>query len=374
MPNSSKPGATRPLRVLRIVTLGSASGRYGGPYDTARRQGELARQNGIEYELLAGHLPNDAPNHEHVTTVPVRRWLPLKDHLALMSVRLMRRQVKLIQQADVVHVSLSRELIPVLTTLCAILFRRPLIVQPHGMLTARTSALHRRMDPLMRAMARRARIIIALTSREEHELRLWLRDSGHAPINVIGNPSPKLTRLDVEGGSPVALFAARLHPRKRVSDFLAAAALAFQRGDAVSYVIAGPDQGDLQLVKEGTRALPNLSYVGALSQQQLNDALARSSVFVLPATDEPWGNVVATAIKAQIPVVVTESAALADDVRNLQLGAVVADRSPAALREAIRLLATSREPEAPHLSDAVNARFGNDAIGATLTDTYRACS
>lgn len=50
---------TKRLRVCRVVTLASATGQYGGPYDTARRQARLAAMMGADVALVAAHLPGD---------------------------------------------------------------------------------------------------------------------------------------------------------------------------------------------------------------------------------------------------------------------------------------------------------------------------
>jgi hypothetical protein len=42
-----------------VVTLASATGQYGGPYDTARRQARLAAMMGADVALVAAHLPGD---------------------------------------------------------------------------------------------------------------------------------------------------------------------------------------------------------------------------------------------------------------------------------------------------------------------------
>src|SRR5689334_13204739 len=48
-------------RVVRVVTLASASGRYGGPYDTARYQAAVLERAGMTCTIAAGHTENDAP-------------------------------------------------------------------------------------------------------------------------------------------------------------------------------------------------------------------------------------------------------------------------------------------------------------------------
>lgn len=355
--------------VLRVVTLGSATGKYGGPYDTARRQVDLMHARGVRCRLLAGHLRGDRPTHPLVETVHVRRWVPIKDYAGLLSWRYLRMSLRAVRAADVVHVSISRELIPFATSAMAILLGRPLVLQPHGMLTSRSSRVHRALDPLVRATMRRADAVVALTEIESKALQAWM-GKRRLPLHVIGNPSPEIHRSLRTNSRPFALFAARLHARKRVADFIEAARLADANDDCIDYQVAGPDQGDLHVVTDAVAKVSSLSYVGALSQGDLNLRLSEAAVLVLPSHNEPWGNVLVCAIKAGIPVVVTRSAALASDVHELNLGRVVPDGDPTAIRVAVADLARRVISHPKVVEDAIDERFGNDEISSKLFEVY----
>lgn len=320
-----------PQKLVRVVTLASRRGRYGGPYDTANRQTRIAQENGFDAFLMAGALNNDEPdvklagNETHVY-FPVKMRLKKFGFMMLFSKPAFTTLSRHIKSADIVHVSAAREIIPLAAITMSILYKKPFVVQPHGMLTNRTSFLHRMLDLVVRPLVSRARVIIALTESEKSELSIWL---GRTParISVLGNPVPSevetVTRhFPVENS---ALFIARLHPRKRVDVFIEAARIAQSHGWPEQYIVAGPDEGDLNLVKRGLNSISNLSYVGTLNASEVTSRVQMGGVFVLPSENEPWGNVLATAIAAGIPVIVSKSAALAPFVSRYAAGLVTPD-------------------------------------------------
>lgn len=340
------------VQVLRVVTLASRGGRYGGPWDTATRQSLLMARDGHEVRLIAGVHGGERPNFEPGSVrrliVPVRKWLPTPGFTAFFSVRIAVAIWRAVGESDLVHVSASREAIPVWAALSAIVRGRALVLQPHGMLTARTSLVHRAVDLVMRGVVRSSDEVIALTSQEQDQLRDWLRQDKPA-IRVIGNPiALELDDLLVHpralDGSPIRVsFIARLHARKRALDFAAAAAIAAANGSRSEWTIGGPDGGELREVKQRVSFTANLHYVGALAPSEVTDLLEDTDVFVLCSWNEPWGNVLVAALTLAVPVIVTESSALAALVREYAAGEVVPDASPAAMAAALDRLTSDAE-------------------------------
>ena len=342
--DSDRDAGGRNVIVLQVVTLASASGKFGGPFDTSVRQGQIAAAyTERTTELLAGHLPGDlpttwAPGLRYVGA-EVHRWLPGPGFTGLMSWGYLRSAWRAVGRADLVHLSTSRELIPIVTMLICLVRRTPILAQTHGMMTSRTSLLHQLLDLVVRPLVRRSGAVIALTQVERRDLERWL-SGRHPEIVVIGNPllDPSSSGVRPDGGDGTALFVARLHPRKRVEDFVQAAAHAAAQGWPDRYVVIGPDEGDGATVTAAVARLPQLAYEGAVPASEVGPAVRRSSVFVLCSRDEPWGNVLVQALCAGVPVVVTRSAALAGEVEEFAAGLVVPDGDPAALAVAVHTI------------------------------------
>ena len=326
--------------MLRVFAVTSAQGAYGGPSETAQRQATLARSAGFEVALVAGSFDSGTAGGADVRVARVRHVLGLNSFIDVFSLAMAALLVRCVRQADLVHISFSREPVPMFAAMLCRLLRVPAVIQPHGMLTSRTSGLHRLIDVLFtRRVVARSWEWIALTTRESEQLAGWdSRLSGR--ITIVGNPPPldvraSSTRQGPRPVSPVVLFAARLHPRKRVLKFADAAQIAGDSGWTEQYHVLGPDEGDLPALRERELRVASLTYLGATDAGGVLAKLRDSQVFVLPARDEPWGNVLVSAISGGIPVVVTESCALSALVRDYGAGVVVADDDPVGLAAAV---------------------------------------
>lgn len=371
--------------MLRVVTLASATGKYGGPFDTASSQARLVASTGrFRVKLLAGALPDDAPRWEpqafEYNFPGVRRLVGNRSFISCLSWRFTNHLIREVRAADIVHVSFAREAAPLLAACFAVLYRKRLVLQPHGMLTARTSVLHRVVDLIARPIFRKAAVIIALTDVERKELEGWsgLVESprGDCRYCVIGNPLPYVPRDDEEAfkGEPQkAIFIARLEPRKRVSDFLEAHRFARARGWSEVYEVVGPDQGDGDAVRSAASESEYLVYRGAVAAAEIDAILGTAGVFVLTSQNEPWGNVLVAALLKGLPVVVTESAALACEIRDNKLGLVVPDGNPELISIAIHTVL--KQPWRTQGEEAAarafcQRRFDQAAIRSELVKAY----
>jgi glycosyltransferase involved in cell wall biosynthesis len=131
-------------------------------------------------------------------------------------------------------------------------------------------------------------------------------------MNGVAVAQPKAPRgADV----PVVLFAARLHPRKRVLHFAQAAAKLTDNGVKASFIVAGPDQGDLPGLTRliASSSLVNvLRYVGPKDPAEMSALLAAVDLYVLPSIAEPFPMSVLEAMAVGTPVVITTACGLAD--------------------------------------------------------------
>lgn len=382
--------ADRLPRVLRVVTLGSARGRYGGPFDTAQRQSLIASMSGFAVSFRTGFMRGDRPSFpddDEVDYMVYPVW-PLSRRLGvsgLVGVRLMRGLWRSVKGSDIVHVSAARELVPLQAALFALLRRRSLIVQPHGMLQQSERVGLRQVDRICRPIYRRAYLVIALTQTERTELELWFGGT-RPPIVVI--PNPVDPAVNQQASRPVrssdrfeALFLARLHPRKRVCDFVEAARISSDGGSEIDWRVVGPDGGELGLVTSAHEELSSFVYEGALPQAAVADRLAKADVFVLPSEAEPFGNALVAAMALGIPVVVTESAALRSLVEQYGAGLIVRDADPAGIAAAVHRMAGDPglvQRLSAGANRLVEAEFSVDRQARLLADAYthptrRAC-
>jgi glycosyltransferase involved in cell wall biosynthesis len=120
----------------------------------------------------------------------------------------------------------------------------------------------------------------------------------------------RLRGIGLDPELPVALFAAKLQPRKRVLDFVAAG----DRLDGrMSFVVVG-DGEQRAAVEAAARSRPWLASLGFVNQQELARWYGTADVFVLPGEREPWGLAVAEAMAAGALPVVTDDVGCAPDL------------------------------------------------------------
>jgi len=361
---------------VRYVLVGSRRGVYGGPFDTTLEQHRLLPAL-MDY-VVAGCFQNDKPKLELPTVFfhPVRHVFGRKDFLDVSSLE----QIKALWRvagAGIVHISFSRG-IGAMTLLLFCKFRRAkVILQTHGMLTSRRSVFHDLMDSVItRRILGRKSLIVALTSVESEELLNWYPKLA-GRIRVVGNPVQlgSASVSDIQADKS-AMFIARLHPRKKVLDFGAAAKIAHAKMWTEQYQVLGPDEGDLDALLMETRGLSNFKYLGSTDQAGVIDRLRSCGVFVLTSRDEPWGNVLVAAICLGKPVVATASSALAGVVKKYEAGLVVEDGDTNAIAVAVHnLLEKDIYPIYSRNAFRCAAKeFNNSRVKAKWQEIYQECS
>ncbi len=137
--------------------------------------------------------------------------------------------------------------------------------------------------------------------------------------------------------------------------------------------MAGPDQGDLEALMAYVDGR-DVQYIGALNQTEVVETLRSSTVFVMCSQNEPWGNVLVSALKMGIPVVVTESSHLASLIEKFGAGVVVADNSPADLSSGISSILGMTFSQYSEMSLSAKSlaqeHLSNDAIYKKLQSLY----
>ncbi len=361
-----------------MAPLGSKSGKYGGPFETSLAQVKLVEQK-FESTLLAPHLQGDRPIPElefaKVISPKIRQRSGDNNFLLTFSWVALAETIKQIRQTDIVHLSFAREFFPVFCAMVSLVMRKKLVIQSHGMLTSRTSITHKLTDMIILPLFRLANCYVALTEIEKRELTSWA-NVDESRIFVIGNPTQNLDKQSQEADvfeRGTVTFIARLHKRKRVIDFAKAAKISKTKGQSALFLVGGPDQGDLEDLMPYVERR-DVQYIGALSQAQVIETLSSSKVFVLCSQNEPWGNVLVSALKIGIPVVVTASSHLASLIEENQAGVVVADNSPVDLASGIssilEMTFSQYSKMVKNAKSVAQEHMSNEAICKKLTLLY----
>jgi glycosyltransferase involved in cell wall biosynthesis len=296
------------------------------------------RKHSIDAVAAAGYLAGDAPEQlDYLIARRVRKMLGLGTFQFLTSGRLLRTIFREISRADLTVVSYARELTPLLSVLMCVIRGRPFVLRTHGMIEEHRRGIVRFSDTVVtRPLARRALAIFALTSVERGQLNGWLRKRGPEIVvqpNIVEAPAANSRPSEFE-----VLFLGRLHPRKRVGDFIEAARLVRERGLGCRFAVVGPPGPDMPRVESAAQR-GDIVYEGAVRPETVAARVANSSVFVLPSLNEPFGNVLVQAFAAGVPVIATESCHLAAEIRARDAAIIVPDGAPEELAKAVERLA-----------------------------------
>lgn len=155
-------------------------------------------------------------------------------------------------------------------------------------------------------------------------------------------------RMGLPPNMLVLVMIANLIPYKGHADFLEALALSRSRfPDKWVALLAGRDDGigrDLQALAVRLGIESHLRWLGAVDD--VGPFLAASDIGVLASHEEGFSNAILEGMAAGIPMVVTDVGGNAEAVINDVCGLVVPPRDPAALADALCVLAGSRSMRA----------------------------
>jgi glycosyltransferase involved in cell wall biosynthesis len=136
---------------------------------------------------------------------------------------------------------------------------------------------------------------------------------------------------------PTVLTVARMYPRKRLEDLLAAAVQLRQRIPDVRFRVVGdgPEGPRLRMLHERLRLGDTVTFAGDVSAATLAVEYVGADCFCLPSTQEGFGIVFLEAMTAGLPIVACRAAAVPEVIVDGETGMLVAPRDPAALAGAL---------------------------------------
>ena len=309
-------------KILQLGGLAGPGAAAGGVWAVASTQSAALRRAGAQVELVGGWLGKvpaaSAPGTTAARLFRVRRPLPGARLRGLLSLQLPRYVASRGAVADVVHVHLCRDFLTTFTTALLGRGNTPVIAQSHGMLTPSSALPVRLFDfAITRWLVRIPRLWLTLT--EEEESGLQRLGVPRTRMRRVANAAAGSVHCWTDPAEHVFLFAARLAARKQPAVFVQAAVAALDAGLEARFILAGPDQGEaagVQALIAASGHADRFELPGELSPAQLQQAMATSTAYVLPALNEPYPMSVIEAAAAGTPLIVTAQCGLADHLRS----------------------------------------------------------
>lgn len=340
------------MKILVVCAVFHPATIYGGPSTVALQHAVGLARRGHAVTVVTSDIVSFSPRthmaeqSRMVDGVKIhyffaRTPLPKFPMVYSLGLRLwLRRHV---HEYDVVHVHFAREWIPLTAAQIALRAEVPLFLQPHGMLNRRDGVRTFLDNVLTKATLEAASAVLVLQSHERDVIaQIAPNARTEALPNGIGTASdaPRWQLQALEGKT--VLFLARLHPRKRVLDFVEMARLLHQRGLGLRFRIVGPDGGDLYTAQQRVvdyGLTDAVEFVGPIPREAVADELTRAAIYVLPSVEEPFPMSVLEALSVGTPTVVTTRIHIRDLLERNGAAAVVAP-NPEALAGAVERLVT----------------------------------
>ncbi|MEV8024921.1 glycosyltransferase [Microbacterium sp. NPDC080220] len=365
--------------MLQVVAHYSLDRRYGGPTTVAVAQSQALTERGIHVTFAAACDDSAGveaePSLRDVTThlFPARYLLGRQKFAGLWAPSLVRWVRSNSGSYDAVHVHIARDL----TTLPAarvVSSSTRLVLQPHGMLTARRGPIHKAIDQLStRHVFEQANLAIALSEEERRDLEGL---SSGTPVTVIPNA---FVPNEGSGGDTVrddrkVLFLARLNSRKRPIVFAEAARTLLERKPELRFEIAGPDEGEGVAIRHARGASRGaISVTGAVAAKDVPRRMRSAALYVLPSMNEPFGMTILEALASGTPVILDKSSVIGGELVQRGLARLF-DGSAQDLAYVIEAALSDlsfRERAAHDGPTYVASRFGPGPMVERLLSAYR---
>lgn len=359
------------LRIAHVLTYVSEDGSFGGPLAVAVAQTAALAARGHEVHLHFGWDGKANIQVPGVSLHPHHTQRLAGGFSGLWTPRLASGLVS-DPSPDIVHVHYGRDLV---TAPAAAATQRkgiPTVLQPHGMIAPDNRLRAKVFDAVWtRRTLSAAKMVLVLGSLEARTVASVspCENLVQIPNGVPASADPSIARDDT------VVFIARLHPRKRVLDFIDAAHLLVEAGYQGKFEIYGPDEGDLarglERIASGA-GRDRISYCGSLPPGGSQSVLRRSRVFVLPSRGEVFPMTVLESMSARCPVVISDDSEISRELDEERC-AVVYSGGAADLAKAIKKLLDD-STLADDVASSAYAKVASDwsigAVAARLEDIY----
>lgn len=364
------------MKVGHLVAYVSEDGAFGGPIAVALGQARELAKRGHTVSFLAGWdgvVDLDAQGLQQ-KLFPVLR--PFGSKLtSIVSPGLFKHIWRSGRDYDLLHIHLGRDLSTSIAAAVALFRGVPFVAQTHGMVMPDDRWHAKLFDTiLMRRLLASSACILVLSDKEETGVSRVSRAKANTKTITNGIRAIAHARVGPRPNRPRVVFLARLHPRKRVMTFAAAAAKLLAAGTLADFLIYGPDEGDLQelLSFMASHDIEGLAYMGTVAPGESTRVLASASVFVLPSVGEVVPMTVLEAMAVGTPVVLTSDCAMAPKLKDSE-AAVVTDGTVEQIADAINKLLNDQvyaEVISNNADHLVKGHYSLPAIACTLESTY----
>lgn len=348
------------MKVLHVIP--SLSKKLGGPTEVAINLVQALRQLGVDAEILTtnddetGLLP--VPLYQKVQYEQVPVWFfPRLARLKtfIPSISLSRWLYSHIREYDILDNHYLFSYVPTAAATIARIKGVPYTVRTMGQLAPwalEQSRLKKRIytrlieyDNLNHATAIHCTSVGEAQDVENFGIKVpkILLPLGVNPPSSITNASSKLHHCyNIPSNIPIILFLSRLHYKKRPDLLINSFAEVIQQGKSAHLLLAGSGDADyltlLQQQVDSQGLIDHVTFCGFVSGEDKDLVLQGADIFALPSYSENFGIAVAEAMAVGLPLVITNTIQIAQEVQQFKAGLVIEGEQEFLTQALIQLL------------------------------------
>ena len=294
-----------------------------------------------------------------------------------------QRQVPL---ADIIHIFGFYDLLSPFVVGFARTHNIPYILEPIGMFAPIVRSLLKKKiyhGLLGRRLVSGAELIVATSAQEKKELvssglesqRIVIRRNGIdlSEFSNLPERGQMRSRFGIKPDERILLHLSRLSPKKNPEMLIRA----FANLDLpkTKLVLAGPNESGylekLQSIRSELGLESDVVFVGPLFGNEKISVMVDADIFVLPSTNENFGNVIAESVAAGTPVVITNKCGIAPYIKD-RVGLVVSPEQHELQQAIITLLSDASLYKKFELACSdVAKEFSWDQPAASMEKLYK---
>jgi glycosyltransferase involved in cell wall biosynthesis len=339
------------MKILIFNTVYLPSTIYGGPTSVASQHAKELVNRGHEVLIVTSNILNLKPleyvGGENVNSTSVIDGVKIiyfktkmvgRKFSLFSSKELIAWAKEHIDRFDVIHFHFARELMAYGLLKIAINKKKPVFLQTHGMLN--NNKFPRNIIDKMTTMniLNNVNGVFVLQEVEEKVIKKINSKSYTITLPNGLNEVNNIARWNHENlDKKVILFVARLHPRKRVLDFIEMARILNRVDNNITFKIIGPDAGDLERAIKRVNEYnlqEKVTFEGAIDRSLIYKEFANSSIYVLPSINEPFAMTLLEALQVGIPTIATEYIHNKSILQNSN-SIIIAKQNPESLAESV---------------------------------------
>ncbi len=183
-------------------------------------------------------------------------------------------------------------------------------------------------------------------------------------------------KYNISINSPVILFISRLHPKKRVELLLNSLHIINNKNIKFHLIIAGHGEKQyteqLKLLVKSLRIQNKVTFTGFVTGYSKTILYQASDIFVLPSYSENFGVVIAEAMAASLPVILTPGIQISKMIADANAGVIVKDTPEDLATEIVNLIQSphKRKMIGNHAKQFAKDNFSWDTVAHKLHQMY----